>query len=298
MNNQESDVSVVIPVRNRPAVIQRAIESALTQTYPVREVVVVDDGSTDETPQVIERLADANPPIRLLRQPEARGAPAARNRGAQNSSGTFIAFLDSDDVWLPTHVESLRALLKAQPEAPAAFSNYLIEYRGRPTKVTRIPARVTLDMLLKRNAIGGSSLVLVRRTAFEAIGGFRDPMPSCQDWDLWLRLAELGDLPVEPKPQVRYFFDGSDRISKNPERVFAGHRIIFGHIESLIADRADAKRVRAEHQLRLAEINSRHTFRPARAITHAMKALQLDPSAKRLIDVPKVMLVLALYHLT
>ena len=173
MINQNSDVSVVIPVRNRPAVIQRAIESAVRQTCQVREIVVVDDGSMDETPQVIERLAAANPLIRLLQQGESRGAPAARNRGA-HTPGPFIAFLDSDDEWLPTHVERLRALLTAQPEAPAAFSNYLIEYRGRPTKVTRIPARVTLDLLLRRNAIGGSSLVLVRRTAFEAIGGFRE----------------------------------------------------------------------------------------------------------------------------
>lgn len=296
MNGKASHISVVIPVRNRPDVIHRAIDSVVAQTYPIHEIIVVDDGSTDNTPQEVERRLGEVNGLRLLRLPQSGGAPRARNAGVAQSSGDYIALLDSDDAWMPTKIAKQVALLDAHPDSPGVFCG--ISYCRPDGKAELVfpPEHVPLSALQRRNS-GGCSLALLRRGAFDQVGGFRPDMPSCQDWDLWLRLAEIGDLYSHPEALVEYHFDGGGRITRNIDNVLKGHQIVFEGIYDRVHEPAARRKLRAEHHKRLSEIFSRHHFRPFLAFSHVLSALALDPTPRRVFDLPKLAARLATYPL-
>ena len=131
-------------------------------------------------------------------------------------------------------------------------------------------------------------MALIRKDAFEKVGGFRPDMPSCQDWEMWLRLAELGTMYCVPVPLVSYHFDGGGRITRNIDNVFRGHMIVFDSIYARIEDKRTRRKVMAEHQKRLSEIFSRHMFMPVKAFQHVARAFLLDPSPKRALDFPRL----------
>lgn len=186
--------SVVITCHNQGAFLAQAIESALAQTYPGVEVIVVDDGSTDETAEVAARYPD----VRLVSQPRA-GLPAARNAGLGLCTGDVVTFLDADDRLLPHAVETgVRALL-AHPEAACVAGHYrLIDAAGTVTaEWTRAP--VDFDpyaALLRRNHIGMHAAVLYRRAVLVELGGFDTTLRACEDYDVYLRLARAHDIHV------------------------------------------------------------------------------------------------------
>jgi len=172
-------VSVVIPAYNAAATIVAAIESVLAQTRPADEIIVVDDGSKDDTTAVVERFG---PAVRLVRQANA-GCGQARNTGAREARGTWLAFLDADDYWLPTKLE--RQLPETADPRIAIVVCRKYNEDGRP-----IGRRFTFDDLWRKNdAIVSSSLV--RRSAFEQAGGFWKER-ACEDYHLWLRLTADG----------------------------------------------------------------------------------------------------------
>jgi glycosyltransferase involved in cell wall biosynthesis len=172
--------SVIIPAYNSAATLDLAIESAAAQTIPPAEIIVVDDGSTDDTAAVASRHS---PLVRLIRQANA-GAGAARNTGVRASSGEWIAFLDADDTWLPEKLE--RQLTMTVDPAVG-----VIHARG-PLARYPAPPYVTFENLWEHNLIMCSSVV-VRRTAFEGVGGFDESLKTgCEDHNLWLRLAAAG----------------------------------------------------------------------------------------------------------
>jgi glycosyltransferase involved in cell wall biosynthesis len=183
------DVSVVIPTRDRWRVLPRAVGTALAQRGVTVEVLVVDDCSGQPAPS-LPVLSD--PRVRLLHNPPARGVAAARNLGARNSTGGWLAFLDDDDVWAPHKLESL---VGAADRAGARFaysSVFMIEADLTPLFVVPAPpAAGLLRRLLEGNAIpAGSSNVVVDRALFDQVGGFDESLSVLTDWDAWLRLAE------------------------------------------------------------------------------------------------------------
>ena len=185
-------VSVVIPAYNATATIAAAIESALAQTRPPDEIVVVDDGSKDDTSAVVERFG---PVVRLVRQANA-GCGQARNTGAREARGTWLAFLDADDLWLPTKLE--RQLPETADPRIAVVVCRMYNEEGQ-----LLGRRLTFDDLWTRNdAIVSSSLV--RRSAFEQAGGFWKER-ACEDYHLWLRLTADGwDMANVPEDLVVY----------------------------------------------------------------------------------------------
>lgn len=186
-------VSVVIPTYNYGHLLSRAVDSVLTQTFRDFEVLVVDDGSTDDTPKV---LAGYGERIQAIRQDNA-GVSAARNRGIAEARGEFIAFLDADDAWVPDKLEKQVAFLREHPQYDMVYSDishyvddrlvhhsYLQE-RG----YTQAASGLIYDNILREGFIFVPT-VMVRRECLEAVGGF-DPGLSCsEDLDLWLRIAE------------------------------------------------------------------------------------------------------------
>ena len=199
----EPRVSVVVPVYNRPAYVREAVDSALAQRCPGGfEIVVVDDGSTDETPQV---LASYGSLIRVVRQANG-GVARARNAGFAAARGEYFALLDSDDVWLPGKLAAQVALLDAHPQAAFAHSDVEEFFEDGPSRSwTRRPEIVSGDalrVLLRRNVIH-TMTVMLRRVAIEEVGDFDPRYPPCEDWDLWLRLAERFPFAADPAPRVR-----------------------------------------------------------------------------------------------
>jgi glycosyltransferase involved in cell wall biosynthesis len=197
-------ISVVIPAYNAEQYIRTAIESCLNQTYAPIEIIVVDDGSTDGTAAVAESFPS---PVRAVRLPENMGLSTARNRGVQASTGDWIAFLDADDWFLPDKLERQRRCAQENGKAALIYSGFrIIAVDGSETDGLFISPRELLPMLRYRNRLNICS-VLLRRNAFDAVGGFDPALRTAQDWDFWLRIVarySVESLTAIPEPLVAY----------------------------------------------------------------------------------------------
>jgi len=180
-------VSVVVPCFNQASFLDEAIESVLAQTYPHFEVIVVDDGSTDNTAEVASR----HPGVRLVRQ-ENRGLSAARNTGVRESSGDFLVFLDADDRLKPRALEVGLNALRAHPAC--AFVSGQVELTHHDGSLMRAAQHRVIDrdhyrVLLEGNAILSHATVMYRRQTFDVIGDFDTKLAACEDYDLYLRIT-------------------------------------------------------------------------------------------------------------
>ena len=199
-------VSVIIPTYNYGRFVAGAIESALGQTCPSVEVIVVDDGSTDDTAEVVGKFGER---VRYLRQ-ENSGVGAARNRGVAEAVGEFIAFLDADDTWEPTKLEKQLAVFERDPEVGlvhCGMREFDSETGG--TVATHVDGQagwVADELLLwERPAIiGPGGTIMVRRDAFEAVGGFDERMRVSEDWDFCYRVARRYKVGFVAEPLVNY----------------------------------------------------------------------------------------------
>jgi glycosyltransferase involved in cell wall biosynthesis len=201
-------VSLVIATFNHARLLGDAIDSALAQTLSGVDIIVVDDGSTDDTPAVLERYGGR---IRVLRQPN-RGLAAARNTGLAAARGTYVAFLDADDVMAPAKLAEQVAVLERAPTIGWTYCDVLIETVATGATVRASErfgyAARALDGWLFPELIHGNFIPaiapLVRRTALDAAGGFDERLTALEDWDLWLRLALLAEARYTPAVLVRY----------------------------------------------------------------------------------------------
>lgn len=184
-------ISVILPTYNRAGFLERAMGSVLAQRCPCGELIVVDDGSTDETPALVARLAARSPiPVRSLHQ-ENRGAAAARNTGIGAARGEFLAFLDSDDWWLPKKLELQAAALQANPGKLIAHTREIWFRHGQRVNQKKKHDPPDGDIFLPSLAmcVVGMSTVMARRQLFERYGLFDETLPCCEDYELWLRVG-------------------------------------------------------------------------------------------------------------
>ena len=179
------DVSVVIPTFNRHALLGEALESVRRQTVRPREIIVVDDGSSDGT---AERLDGDD--LVVIRQAN-RGVAAARNAGVVRASGEWVAFLDSDDVWRPEKLERQLAAVAERPEVDWHYcDSHAVDAAGDPRpphRKARFDGAVAPQLF--EHVFIHTSGVLMRRALFARLGGFREELRNCEDYDLWLRAA-------------------------------------------------------------------------------------------------------------
>jgi GT2 family glycosyltransferase len=194
-------ISVVIPTFNRSGLLVEAIESVLRQTHPAREIIVIDDGSTDDTPQALARFG---PRVTCQRQQNS-GQAVARNLGIKLASGDFVAFLDSDDLWVERRLELQLAALTRQPQLDFLFgleAKFDAEQQSEACEIQdpEVRARLlaldgevpsALELLLRENVVP-TSTVLVRRSCCLAIPGMDPTIQPVEDYDFWLRLARQG----------------------------------------------------------------------------------------------------------
>lgn len=205
MSSAMPAVSVVIPAYNQARYLPTAIESALAQTFRDREIIVVDDGSLDDTPVIARQYGDA---LRYVRQ-ENRGLAGARNTAIRLARGRFVALLDSDDEWLPNYLAEMLALADALPEATVYYcAAKCVDAAGNELAQTLtsspIPPADMLPFLLRSNPLVPST-ILMRRNRVIALGPFDESFRRVEDWDLWLRLLRAGHtFHGTPKVLVRY----------------------------------------------------------------------------------------------
>ena len=218
-------VSVVIPVYNRADLIRETLESVLAQTYRDLEVIVVDDGSTDETPEVLASYAH-DTRVRVIQQTN-QGEGAARNTGVRAARGEYVAFVDSDDVWRPDKLERQVAILVNSPGLAWVYSDtYVFDNKTRQVlyvigqRVPQYEGHVARQLLMVDFV--PSPTPVVQRAVFDEVGFFdhtpstdgsmasagsmsRDgPRPWCTDWDMWLRIAARYPVRRDPEPLAGY----------------------------------------------------------------------------------------------
>lgn len=201
----QPQVSVVIPVHNRATLIGRALGSALAQDGAAMEIIIVDDGSSDDLAGVIAGHCTARAlptSVRTIRHSERRGAGAARNSGIAAARAPFIAFLDSDDEWLPGKLVRQLAILRAAPARTAVCLAACIMDRGcHGTQILTPPTdRPCRDVVVAGQALNFGTAALVRRSVFDEIGGFDEALERLEDWDWLLRLTRSRDYVCAPGP--------------------------------------------------------------------------------------------------
>lgn len=198
-----STVSVVIPSYNRASYLPQAVGSVLDQTRLPEEILVVDDGSTDNTAEVVSALRG---PVRYLHQSN-RGAGAARNYGIREAKGDYVALLDTDDLWFPEKLARQVAILDQRPEVGLVHSaSELMDEGGVPTGEVWGKADYhgrIYERLLFANGVNASS-VLVRRHLLLEVGAYDEAFPLLENWELWLRLSKVCEFAYQEAPMTRY----------------------------------------------------------------------------------------------
>ena len=228
-NSEKPAVSVVIPTFNRAWCLAETLSSVAGQTFRDFETLVIDDGSTDDTPDLLRRF----PGVRVHRWEDNRGVSAARNRGIEMARGRWVCFLDSDDRWTANKLQAQVDWMLSHPECPACYTDEIWIRHGvrvNPKNKHRKHSGDIFKQCLPLCIISPSSIML-RATVLDAIGRFDTDLAACEDYDLWLRLASRYRVDCLPEKlivktgghddQLSHKFRGMDRF-----RVYALGKIL------------------------------------------------------------------------
>jgi len=225
-------VSVVIATYNMGRYLPAAVESVLAQKYAEVEVVIVDDGSTDDTPDIVQQWC-AHPRVRVHRQPNG-GQARAKNVGVGLSRGAFVAFLDADDVWLPDKLAWQIPLFEGRPNVGVVYSDFeKVDGEGRPLpqEPTRMHRGWVAGPLLIENFVSFPTAV-VRRTYLERYGAFDENLGMGIDYELWLRLSAHCQFDFVARATARYRVWAGQMSGNYRERYRSGIRIMQNFLES------------------------------------------------------------------
>lgn len=245
-------VSIIIPTYNRAHLLGRAIQSVLDQTHQDFELIIVDDGSTDNTEEIVRSFSDER--IRYIKHDKNRGGAAARNTGIKAARGEYIAFQDSDDEWLPEKLEKqIRVFETVPPEVGVVYTGF---HRLENNKKTYIPSsKITqkegyiFSSLLKGNFVT-TQAVLVKRECFERAGMFDENLPRLQDWELFIRISKYYHFKCIDEPLVISYYQPRSISADQNALIRALELILERHFEDLKKDR----RVLASHCLILGHL--------------------------------------------
>jgi len=209
-----AEIAVIIPVYNAASSIRQTVESVLTQTFSDWQIILINDGSTDETLEQVNGINDRR--IKIVSYENA-GVSVARNRGIALSNSKFIAFLDADDLWTPDKLQSQREALLQYPQAGLAYSwtvfldeEGLIQYKQKPVFFKGD----VLGELFKNNFLMCGSTPLIRREAVDVVGYFDSHLSPAEDWDYWLRVAAKYPFTLVSKYQTFYCKSKTSSSSK------------------------------------------------------------------------------------
>lgn len=218
-------VSIIIPTYNRARLIGRAIQSVLDQTYQDFELIVVDDGSTDNTGKVIKIFTD--PRIKYVRHEQNKGGSVARNMGIKVARGEFIAFLDSDDEWLPKKLEKqINCFTKCSDSVGAVYCMLYMQNdsleSGRRVRLSDVRRGNVYNSLLNGWFPAPTSAVMLRVRVFEKTGIFDENLPSFQDYDLWVRVAQHYEFEFVDEPLGIWHVHSDSQVTMDLESRMKG----------------------------------------------------------------------------
>lgn len=234
---QDSLISVVIPTYNREQYIERAVKSVLQQTYSNLELIIVDDGSTDRTEDIVAAMSDSR--IRYVRQATNQGASAARNKGVECANGELVAFQDSDDCWYQDKLSMQMEYWEAHPDCSLIYSAYVLHRIDGET--VRVPYAGTwgnlegdiFSTLLVNNTVGTPTM-LFKKSCFMELGGFNENMECLEDWELALRFAERYRIGFVEQPLMEAFLLNGGVSSSAGDFYLNRCRMIVRYKEALI----------------------------------------------------------------
>lgn len=228
MLNEKPTVSVILPTYNRAHLVGRAIQSVLDQTYQDFEIIVVDDGSRDNTEEIINGFTDTR--IRYVKHQKNKGGSAARNTGIKLAKGKYIAFQDSDDEWLPEKLEKqMKAFKKASDEVGVVYTGFHrikdgITYYVPSDDITKKEGNIH-NTLLYGNFVT-TQVAVVNAECFKKVGMFDESLPRLQDWELWIRISKYYNFSCIDEPLVKSFYQ-EDSISSNSVALHTAYKLIL-----------------------------------------------------------------------
>lgn len=309
MNVNPIEISVIIPNYNCKTFLNACIDSIDRQALDNIEIIIIDDASTDGSQDFLTALAEKRDDLTILFE-HSVGPGKARNIGAQAAQGEYLAFLDADDIWASQKLAKQKAFLQTNPEVVLSFTNYqhinendghaiipCFDYWpefqahvncGGNTSEYRILPNAT-SALFKENVIGTSS-VLCRRDAFINVSGFDTELPSASDWDLWLKLSEVGEVAFTTDIAMFYLMRAGSVSSNIPKRIeaiktIAGRHLDFAKLQSSNAQRFVNERLCDAY----CDYSSKYKSYPRRVLNH-LKAFTCYPSLRRLKSLVKITL--------
>ena len=220
-------VSIIIPTYNRAGLLHYAIRSVLGQTFQDFELIIVDDGSYDNTEQVVKGIHD--PKIRYLRHETNRGGSAARNTGIMHARGKYIGLLDDDDEWYSGKLQKQMDIFKVLSDdyglVYTGFAFVSMESREILHNISPTLKGYLFIDLLKSNILG-SPTPLIKKSCFEKAGYFDEKLPSVQDWDMWIRISKYYKYDFVPNVLARHYVH-KDQISANLHNKIEGREILM-----------------------------------------------------------------------
>lgn len=275
-NSNNPEVSVIIPTYNRAHLIKRAIQSVLNQTYQNFEIIVVDDGSTDNTEEEVKNLN--NQKIRYIRYNENKGAASAKNTGIKVARGDYIAFQDSDDEWLPNKLQRQVEVFKNSPlEVGVVYTgswrirNNERIYRPLFTGKKR-EGNIHNELFEGRITAVAAPITVVRKECFNRLGLFEERLPSFSDWELWFRISKYYEFKYIDEPLVtQYYTPGS--ISEDPNAYIEARKLILEkYLEEFKRNKKSLSKYFLATGLRLCSIK-----KTAQGIKYFLKSFKIYP---------------------
>jgi len=284
MNTDRPLVSAIVPVFNAERYVREALDSVLGQTYPALEVVVVDDGSTDRTAEIVRAYGDR---VRFLQQAN-KGPAAARNLGLANARGRYIGFLDADDQWLPDKVERQVGLLEANPDLGACYGALVyFNEQGEIASLTHqavpTPSGWIFEDILTHPGFIGIDTLMIRRDCLDRVGPFNEDLRTAEDTNLTLRLARHWPFGYLPGPVARYRVHSQSLTQQ--AGIPRGTIRSLDHLVSLYPDLRPSRNraMRKAYALRHMDMCDLALHRGTRkdARRHGLRAVSYAPKSKR-----------------
>jgi glycosyltransferase involved in cell wall biosynthesis len=281
-------VSVVIPAYNAGLYLKQTLESVLAQSYRDYEIIVVDDGSTDDTSQVALQFGDS---IRYIHQSN-QGLSAARNTAIKNARGEIIALLDSDDLWEPGYLEKMVPELNLHPEAAGVYCGFQYvnsrsEVVGQPSIKVVPPELFHSEMVIRGNWLAPCA-VLFRKCLVKEVGLFDEALHAVEDWDMWIRLSENYIFVGVPDALVKYRRH-ENNMTKDPERMIKaiGQLTVklYGSPEDDVALWSPAKKRAFSSHYRGGAISFFTAGRIQKSVEYLKKLAEVSPEAACSLDV-------------
>ncbi len=280
-------ISVVIPTHNRSDLIKRAVKSASNQTYKDIEIIVVSDGSTDNTKEVIEKFIHKDKRIKFIEYTPAKGGNVARNTGIAVAKGDYVAFLDDDDEWFMDKLEKQMAVFNNDPNIGLVYTGiraiYVKEqvtYISRPVHSGDLSKKILLD-----NFIGTTSTVVLRAELLNSCGVFDNNLGAMQDYDLWTRICQKTMVGIVSDPMINYYnYPGNNQISQQTQK----YEDAFTYLSEKYCDLysklgVNEKKIKKENVLLLLANKAKRNGSPKIARKYIVRALKNSVSFKSFI---------------